>query len=251
MKTESQKHETNIILTCEHASNNIPAPYSELFADAQNQLDSHQGWDIGAPEVVNALGKHLGIAPHMGAYSRLLVDLNRSPDHFRLFSRYTKMFSREQRDEISQLYYRPYRDAVHQNVIDISKNERAVHLSIHSFTPQLDGVVRQCDIGLLYDPSRPLESEMAKRLQEDLGELMPSLRVRRNYPYNGIQDGIIPRLRKSFDADNYFGLEIEMNQALFEQPDYKQNKGIPQDWAVIFVKCLASRAKKLSRSLSE
>ncbi|MCJ8273747.1 MAG: N-formylglutamate amidohydrolase [Psychrosphaera sp.] len=234
--------QTRIVLTCEHASNNIPPQYQTVFADAQDVLTTHEGWDIGVPEVVEALGKRLDVVPHLGEYSRLLVDLNRSAHHRRLFSSYTKPLSKQQRDEIKCLYYRPYRDAVHQNVLDVSAEHRAVHLSIHSFTPEYDGVVRQCYIGLLYDPSRPLESEFALSFQEDLARLLPGIKVRRNYPYTGVQDGIIPALRNRFDGDQYFGLEIEFNQALFDRPDYQA------DWMTIFVECLVSRALNLSSS---
>ena len=42
----------------------------------------------------------------------------------------------------------------------------------------------------------------------------PELRVRRNYPYAGIDDGFMPYLRTRFRPHAYVGIEIEINQAI-------------------------------------
>ena len=87
-----------------------------------------------------------------------------------------------------------------------------VHLSSHSFTPELDGVVRTADIGLLYDPGRRGEALLCARWRAALGRRAPGLNVRRNYPYIGKADGFTTYLRRRFPANAYVGVEIEINQ---------------------------------------
>jgi hypothetical protein len=41
------------------------------------------------------------------------------------------------------------------------------------------------------------------------------LKVRKNYPYKGISDGLTTSLRKQYTQKNYCGIEIEINQKHF------------------------------------
>ncbi|HEY1146162.1 MAG TPA: N-formylglutamate amidohydrolase, partial [Allosphingosinicella sp.] len=68
-----------IILVCEHASNHIPAEYDGLGL-APSDLTRHIAWDIGAAAVARRLSALLGAPAFLGAYSRLLIDLNRPLD---------------------------------------------------------------------------------------------------------------------------------------------------------------------------
>ncbi len=88
-----------------------------------------------------------------------------------------------------------------------------VHVSCHSFTPELGGKVRNADLGLLYDPARASEAAFCRRWQALLGKRMPGLAVRRNYPYQGKADSFTTELRRRFADDQYSGIEIEVNQS--------------------------------------
>ena len=91
---------------------------------------------------------------------------------------------------------------------------RVIHLGIHSFTPILNNVVRNADVGILYDPARPWEAQVATSIIEEIQARAPELRIRRNYPYLGKSDGLTTSLRKKF-GPAYVGIEIEINQKLF------------------------------------
>ena len=91
---------------------------------------------------------------------------------------------------------------------------RVIHLGIHSFTPVLNNVVRNADIGILYDPARTWEAQVATSIIEEIQARAPRLRIRRNYPYLGKSDGLTTSLRKKF-GPAYAGIEIEINQKLF------------------------------------
>ena len=43
------------LLTCEHGGNQVPEPWRERFAGAQDVLASHRGWDRGSLAVMEAM----------------------------------------------------------------------------------------------------------------------------------------------------------------------------------------------------
>jgi hypothetical protein len=65
---------------------------------------------------------------------------------------------------------------------------------------------------LLYDPRRRDERVFCERWGRLLAQRIAPLRVRRNYPYRGYDDGLTTALRRRFPADRYIGVEIEVNQ---------------------------------------
>jgi len=202
-----------LLLSCEHAANAIPARWGELFRGQQALLASHRGLDIGALEAARLVQRRLK-APLLAArYSRLLVDLNRSPGHARLFSPAVRALPPAERERILAHCYRPYRDELRARVaVAIASGWRVLHLSVHSFTPVLDGITRRCDIGLLYDPERAEEKTLCQRWQQELAVQDPTLVVRRNYPYRGTMDGLVTALRREFPRGAYAGIELEINQ---------------------------------------
>jgi predicted N-formylglutamate amidohydrolase len=62
---------------------------------------------------------------------------------------------------------------------------------------------------------RSRERDFCLRWQAALRMLAPQLRVRRNYPYKGVADGLPTWLRHRFVDASYVGVELEINQALF------------------------------------
>lgn len=208
-----KKRPTSILITCEHGGNLIPPRYRPLFRGHEHLLQTHRGWDPGALVMAKQLAKALHALLFVATTSRLLIDLNRSVGHPKLYSEATRPASAETRREIFERYYLPYREQVEAHIAkEVAKGRRVVHISSHSFTPVLDGEVRNADIGLLYDPGREGELEFCLRWQKTLEEAMPGLRVRRNYPYTGKSDGFTAYLRRSYSVDEYVGMELEVNQ---------------------------------------
>lgn len=203
-----------IILSCEHGGHRIPVAYRPLFAGQEESLATHRGYDIGILPFARFLARELEAPLHAAEVSRLLVDLNRSRRSPTLFSEVTWQLPAGERAAILRRYYDPYREAVTQAVAEGRRNGRVLHLSVHSFTPEMHGVVRRADIGLLYAPARPAEAEFCRRWQAEINRLDPALRVRRNYPYRGVSDCLVTTLRRRFDGERYLGVEIEVNQKL-------------------------------------
>lgn len=201
-----------LVLSCEHGGNKVPDLWRGRFAGQEGVLASHRGLDIGSAECARRLAESLQAPLHLAEVSRLLVELNRSPGHPRLFSEFTRGLPRAEREALLASYYHPYRDALRQRIDALLKAGRRVcHVSVHSFTPELDGEVRNADIGLLYDPRRECERrfciEWFARIR-DCG----NWRVRRNYPYRGIADGLVTMLRRQRAQAEYVGIELEINQ---------------------------------------
>ena len=200
-----------LVLTCEHAFPDIPGEYRILFRDNSKVLETHEGYDPGAFDLFEKL-RSLASFSEYQVIGRLLVEVNRSVTHPSLFSRFTKILDNQKKKALLDAYYHPYRFKVETEIKQmISQGHQVLHLSIHSFTPILRGEVRNCDFGLLYDPSRYAEKEYASRLKAGLMQEKPELKVRFNYPYLGKADGFTTYLRKKF-PENYSGIEIELNQ---------------------------------------
>lgn len=201
------------LVTCEHASNRVPARWRRCFEGARGVLATHRGHDRGAAAVARLVARGFRLPVHLGELTRLVVDLNRSPGHPRLFSRYTRVLPAAEREAILASCYDPWRDAVVARIRRrMAARAPVLHLSVHSFAPVLRGHIRRTDLGILYDPSRPLERAFARRWREALREEAPGFVVRRNHPYRGTDDGFMTALRRSFPAHAYAGLELEISQ---------------------------------------
>jgi predicted N-formylglutamate amidohydrolase len=205
----------SFLITCEHGGNRIPAPYRALFKTRRALLDSHCGYDPGALAMARALARSVAAPLVSSTVSRLLVDLNRSPGHARLFSAATRGAPAAVREDIVVQHYIPYRAQVERLVRRaVARGRRVIHISSHSFTPVLNDKRRNADVGLLYHPGRSGEAELCFHWKAALAAVAPELNVRRNYPYAGKGDGLTAYLRTEFTPGVYVGVELEVNQSI-------------------------------------
>jgi predicted N-formylglutamate amidohydrolase len=211
---------TCFLITCEHAGNRVPEAYRPLFRGMDRLLRSHRGYDPGALTIARELAGALRAPLFVSTTTRLLIDLNRSLGHPRLYSEATRNAPAEVRRRILERHYQPYRTKAQDSVAAaVAAGRRVVHIASHSFTPELDGQIRDADVGLLYDPGRAGEVELCSRWRTLLRARAPQLKVRRNYPYTGRSDGFTAYLRRRFAPDEYVGIELELNQShLFQGP---------------------------------
>jgi predicted N-formylglutamate amidohydrolase len=198
-----------LVITCEHGGNGVPRRWARLFRDSD--LRSHRGYDIGAAPVARALAAAFRAPVFIATTSRLLVDLNRSATHPRLFSEKVRALPPEERSRILAEYYAPHREAVEAAIARAVRTGPVLHLGVHSFTPVLDGKVRRADVGLLYDPRRRSERAFC----DPWHAAFTGLVVRRNYPYRGVSDGFTTALRRKYADASYIGVELELNQGRF------------------------------------
>ena len=202
-----------LLFTAEHASNRIPKEYQDRFRGAEAALHSHRGWDPGTRELAETLAGHFRVPLFMGQWSRLLIELNRSPHHPRLWSEFSRDFTDSQKQALLRKVYSPYREQIWKRIGRwVQQGRRVIHIGVHSFTPVFEEKTRSTDIGLLFDPGRRLESVFCRRWQQALKAGSPELTVHRNQPYLGKADGLVTWLRKEFPAEAYLGIELEVNQ---------------------------------------
>jgi predicted N-formylglutamate amidohydrolase len=223
-----------LLLTCEHGGNQVPAAYRTLFYPAQALLQTHRGLDLGAAQAARSLARRLQAPLLVHCVSRLVIDLNRSLHHPKVFSNLTLGLPQALRTELIDSIYLPHRRAVWRALQDLGGP--AVHLALHSFTPVLFGAERRVDIGLLYDPRRRGEVLFARHLRTHLQRLLPELKIRYNAPYRGSADGLTTALRLLRPPITYLGLEIELNQ---------KHVGTP-----LWPKMLAALAQATAQSLT-
>ena len=206
-----------VVLTCEHAAYSLPDRYGTLGL-AADDLRRHIGWDIGAWAVVRALLQHVDSAAVSSAYSRLLIDCNRAPsDHDLILPESdgtpvpgNRRLTDAERQRRVREFYDPYHAAVDRIVRDRADASRLL-LSVHSFTPTLDGKDRPFDVGVLFDGHEDLAHEFGQRLAHT------GYRVRDNEPYSGYA-GLIFSARRHGRQHGLPYLEIEMNNALLLTP---------------------------------
>lgn len=206
-----------LLISCEHAVNTVPPIYRDLFKGQEHVLDTHRGLDLGALDIANHLNQIFACSYTQATVSRLLIDCNRSLAHMHCFSEFTKSLSVTEKQKLIDDYYLPFRQQTENLIkVKIDSGCQVLHLSIHSFTPELNGVIRNAGIGLLYDHTRHGEQEVARIWRGLLLQQTPSYRVRMNYPYHGNSDGFTTALRKRYTEHDYLGFEVESNQALLE-----------------------------------
>ena len=201
-----------LIVTCEHARNIVPNDIKSFIRIPVGVLQSHWGYDKGAYEIFKHFS-NLSSADFYSCVSRLVIDLNRSLHHQKLFSEYSRLLPNVTKSELIKSIYQPYRFSVENTINNfIREGFKVIHLSVHTFTPVLNGVKRNADIGLLYDPHREAEKEFVKQWKYSLNQSDENFIVRFNYPYKGISDGFTKYLRTRFNEEQYIGIELEVNQ---------------------------------------
>ena len=209
------KRRRSLILSCEHGGNRIPAEYRHLFRGAAQVVASHRGWDPGALDLARYLGRHFQIPVAEETLCRLLVEPNRAPSNPRIWSKYSAGLAAGEKQRVLDRYWWPHRRKVESAVSkQVARGNSVFHVAVHSFVPVLGGERRNAEICLLYDPARPGEKAMCLHWAAILREMDPDVRVRRNYPYRGIADGLPTWLRRRYTNREYAGVELEVNQSV-------------------------------------
>ena len=219
----------HVVITCEHATNRVPPGLSSVFRAHRALLKSHRGWDIGALGVAERVAAGLASPLFVGEVSRLVIELYRSMDSSSLFSVATRDLDEDTRRGLIERHYTPWREATREHIERVmgARSGAVMHLSVHSFTPVLNGKVRNVEIGLLFDPSRALERALCERWRAAIvrDPDAAGMRVKMNLPYRGTSDGHTTALRRVFRADRYAGVEVEVRNDLIARTRGQERVG--------------------------
>jgi predicted N-formylglutamate amidohydrolase len=208
------------VITCEHAANALPSRWQKKLGIPKKILDSHRGWDPGTMELAKKLAKATGVrSVEMGRATRLLIDLNRTETNPEVFSKWSRENTTAPEKAKLIAMHRKFRATTRKKITQILKSPKThvLHLSIHSFTPVMRGKRRDTDIGILFDPSRPVEAAISRRLIAILHRTtfaggFRNICISANKPYRGTADGHTTELRSKLHPSSYSGIEIEVNQ---------------------------------------
>jgi predicted N-formylglutamate amidohydrolase len=146
------------VVVCDHASNRVPRGLKQLGLGPA-ALASHIAWDPGAVEVARALAEHLAAPLVTSGYSRLVIDCNRplaSEGSIAASSDGVVVPGNQSIDAADRALratalFHPYHHAIAE-VLDrrAAGGRPSLLLSVHSFTPELDGHRRPWDVGFSY-----------------------------------------------------------------------------------------------------
>lgn len=177
-----------LIILCEHASNHIPEGYQQLGL-ADEDLQKHIAWDIGAAAVTRKMCEMMGVPAVLGTASRLLIDPNREPDHATLVPAISDGIVipanvdlpasaiRARRD----CFYDPFHKAADKLISrHLEEGVMPLVVGMHSFTPTYDGVARPWQAGFLWNKDPRLAQAMIGLLERET-----DLTIGDNQPYSG------------------------------------------------------------------
>lgn len=182
-----------LVLLADHAGRALPEQYGRLGLP-HSEFDRHIAYDIGVDPLTRRLAELTGAPAVLANFSRLLIDANRGEDDPTLIRQLydgtvvpgNYPLAEPERDRRLDDFYRPYHDAVGSLIASVAQESGAAPLiiSIHSFTPVMQGRPRPWHVGILWD----LDDRAPKPLIEQLGR-DPLLVVGDNEPYDGALRG--------------------------------------------------------------
>lgn len=211
----------HLVLSCEHASPRVPDGLN--LGLPPKVLESHVSWDPGALPIAEGLAARFSAPVIAGAYSRLVVDLNRWPDAAEAVPEVAfgvpvpgnRGLSPEARaDRLA--HHRAHWDAVY-GALEAAAGP-VLHLSVHTFDPGFGEADRPWDFGILCDPDHAFEGPVARRLLDELRAPAPWLaeppehRAEINVPYDGRSPFLVTNMRGRFASGRYAGILLEVNQ---------------------------------------
>lgn len=206
------------VLSCEHASPRLPEPWS-WHPDDHWLMGTHWAYDLGARAFTLELGAALRANAVLARFSRLLVDPNRSLDQESLFRticdervvRLNEAMSEEDKQARLERYYKPFHSALDQA---LARSTAPLLFSIHSFTPNYEGVIRDVEIGVLFND----EEEHALPLFDALRASFANVAL--NEPWSG-KSGLIYSAESHAHAFGRIPLELEVRQDRLEDPAFR------------------------------
>lgn len=157
-------------------------------------MQSHYGCDLGAGALTRELSQRLSSSAICAHYSRIVIDCNRQLDDESLFlpradgaavAANRSLTANDRQNRIDSIYV-PFHVEVESRLAAMAEQHRSLlYVAIHSFTPQLAGVARPWDAGVMWDIDDRVALGVADAL--DAGG---ALHIGRNEPYSGqaVQD---------------------------------------------------------------
>lgn len=224
----------DVLLLCDHAASAVPAG----IAIPADLLARHIGVDIGAGPLTRALAARIGAPAILGAWSRLVIDLNRPADHPTLVPSTSDghpIAANAGADVFARIatFHAPYHRAI---AAQLRRQHPRLVVAIHSFTPRLesgDTPNRHWECGILWDrdprAARPAIAFLARA----------GLIVGDNEPYSGrLLNGTLDR---HAEARGIPSISVEVRNDLIGDA-----AGVER-WTDILARMIAEVRERLAR----
>lgn len=207
-----------LILTCEHASERMPEPWSWPEAD-RRLIGTHWAFDLGAADLTRELAARIHGVGILARFSRLLVDPNRGEQEPSLFREVAERapvalnarIDATDREARLTKYYRPFHAAVDR---EVAVTKATTLLSVHSYTGLYEGEPRMLEVGILFDREEALGEQLVSAFEDAGFHTAP------NEPYSG-KAGLIHSAAMHADARGLRAVEIELRQDLAVLPAFR------------------------------
>ena len=156
--------ELPILLVCDHASCRFPESLGDMGLDPFARR-CHLAIDIGAGSLTERIAKGIGATAVLAQYSRLIVDCNRQLMDPGAFLEYgdgilvpgNRNLHQAEKDQRADAIYWPYHHAIDEQIKRLkASGPPPAFVSVHSFTPVLNGESRPWQVGVLWDKDQSL-----------------------------------------------------------------------------------------------
>ena len=207
------------VLSCDHASRTLPRCLGHLGLNEQ-ELRAHIAWDIGIAGVGRALAERLDGYLILQNYSRLVIDVNRTPgtpQSILTFSEATRVpgneaiTAAEAEQRAAEIFWPNHQ----QLAAELDRRRDAglptIFVALHSFTPVFLGRARPWHAGVLYQRDRRLAQHVLSLLRSD-----PELVVGDNEPY-AVSDATDYSVVNHGERRGILHVEIEIRQDLIAE----------------------------------
>lgn len=182
-----------IVLSAEHAGKRIPKKYGTLGTTWREIRKSPDYCDVGIDELSRAIAKELKARCIVPKISRMILNLNKPPEHARLINPLifgvtvpdNICISKTERKYRITQFYRPYHTRLEKEIgISKKKHKRTFYISIHSFFHKTPKITRALDIGILYRFKKDLK--FCKSIERYLKK-KTKFRIAYNEPYSAFE----------------------------------------------------------------
>ena len=177
-----------VVLIADHAGRAMPQSLGSLGLGPA-ELARHIAWDIGIAEVTRRLAERLDAPAVLSGYSRLVIDCNRrlgdptsiAQESDGVMVPGNRELTQADRNCRVSTFFAPYHEAIAQ-LIDGRRRAGVVPalVSMHSFTPVMNGRERPWHVGVLWNRDPRLARPLIARLGAEA-----DIRVGDNEPYTG------------------------------------------------------------------
>lgn len=209
---------SDILFTSDHNGVAIPSKLKNLGVPS-NELRRHVAYDIGIDAVAHALAKRFDAPLIVSNYSRLVIDCNRHPGatgSIPSISDNTIISGNEQISAASikareKEIFREYHSSISRQIVAMQQNDKhPILISLHSFTPVINGQFRPWEIGVLWKGDQRLSRPLINKLRYN-----KYLTIGDNEPYSGSEPAGYT-VDYHVEPSNFLSAAIEFRQDLIE-----------------------------------